>query len=202
MITELTAIISAIIAIVSLIISIKVYRRDTPKLYIEIRDAEFDCFFCDAIPNTDHSAMKQRVSGVKVLLRNTSSADIEVQSAAIKIKKELFRYIPNDIPFWEDIAFVSSSENNRDVDPNFTLPYQDFGMHFPCIVKGFSASEGYILFFNFPADIKEKVRAQIILRTAVGTIKKNTVLREYNHTFERQEWKDVEQHFRSMEKKD
>lgn len=202
MIAEVTAIISAVIAIVSLAISIKVYFRDTPKLRVEIQDPKYDCFFGNTILENDDKPRNSRISGVRMRIRNASSADIEIQDILLRIGKELYHIIPNDIGCWREVAFATTKYEEQIVDYNYSISYSVLGIHVPETVKRFSFLEGYALFYNFPASIDRETKAQIIVQTAVGTVKKRIVLKEYDETFERQEWKDVEQYFKSIKKED
>lgn len=202
MIAQITAIISAIIAIVSLIVSIKVYFRDTPKLRVEIEDSEYDCFFGNVFLEGDEKPRESRISGVRIRIRNSSSANIEAQSIHLRIGNELYRAIPNNIECWRNVTFASNRADEERTSCNYCISYDTQGIHVPVTVKGFGFMEGYVLFYNFPARIEQTVRAQIIIQTAVGTVKKRIILKEYDETFEKQEWKEVEQYFKSIKKED
>ncbi len=198
MIAQITAAISAIIAVISLIVSIKVYRRDTPRLRIEILHPKYDCFFGIAVVERNEELKRHRISGLRIQLRNSSSANIEVQSIQLKIKNELFRIVPNDNLYWDSATFVTEGQSEQKIDFNYSINYNDSGIHLPCAVKGYSCVEGYVLFYHFPANIRDKTTAQLIVQTAVGVVNKRVTLREYNQTFEKQEMKDVDQYYRSL----
>lgn len=202
MVAQVTAVISAIIAIVSLILSIKVYKRDTPKLHILISHPRYDCFFGDVILENNERLRRQRISGLRILLKNSSSSNIEVQSLVLRIKKESFRLIPNINPYWDNVTFITKTESGQEINFLYSIQYSDHGIQFPCIVGSYSFLEGYVLFYSFPTTINGKTHAQLIAQTAVGVVRKSVILREYNRTFEKQELEDVKQHYKSLREND
>ena len=202
MVTQITAIVSAIIASVSLYVSIRVYRRDTPKIHIEISDPKYDCLFGKVALNFKEGLRFRRISCAKITLRNASSASIEVQSVTLKIKKDSFRLIPKDISCWNEVTFMNSDDDVKNINPNNYIPYEERGVQVPCVIDGFHSLEGYVLFYSFPDYIKEKIRAQLIVKTAVGVVSKKVKLLEYNNTFENQEMEEIKQYYKSLGEKE
>ncbi len=198
--SDVISTISIIIAAVSLYISIKVYRRDTPKLRVEIRNPKYDCFFGDVQTEYNNHISKNRISGVCFWLRNGSSANIEVSNVDLIIQGEIFRLISNDNPYWDTVEFLTFDHEENKVVPdcNYAINYAEFGIKLPCIIKAYSCLSYVALFHDFPAKITHSTYALLKVKTAVGVIQKKFKLYEYNDTFAKQEWEEVEQHFRSI----
>ena len=192
-----------IIALVSLFISLKAYHRDTPQISIEINNAKFDCYFGQVhAVGKDGKPIKARIAGVNLVLRNHSSADIQVFDARLKIKKEYYRLIPSTNDFWTAVAFLGKDEESGEFEPDpifSPLNYEECGLKLPTIVNGYSSINKTALFYHFPAGIQRKVRATITIKTAVGVTKKRVWLVEYNNNLLRADWDDSLQYQRSCE---
>lgn len=200
-ISYILPIISAIIATASIVLSVKVYRRDMPKLQIDIDNPKYDCFFGNAATEDESEKLHEdRISGVRFTLRNNSAADIEVTGVALEIKSEMFRLILNDNPYWDAVYFFTYDPDEKKMVPDWNnyIPYAEKGIHLPLIINSYTTFTGYALFYHFPASITGQVNAIIHVKTAIGVVKKRISLLEYNDTFSNQEWEDVEQYFRSL----
>lgn len=192
---------STIIALASIVLSVKVYLRDMPKLQIDIENPQYDCFFGDATTEDEPEKIrKHRISGVRFTLRNNSAVDIEVNGIALEIKSEIFRLIPTDNPCWDSVYFFTYDPDEKKMVPdcNYFISYSEEGIHLPLIIKSYTTFTGYTLFYHFPVNITGKTKAIIRIRTAIGEVKKKILLLEYNETFPNQEWEDVQQYFRSL----
>lgn len=192
-----------IIAIISLSVSIKVYRRDTPQISIEVDNPKYDCYFgqVHAIGN-DEKPIKSRIAGVNLILRNHSSADIQLFDAKLKIKKEYHKLIPTTIDCWKSVGFLTLNEDSGklEVDPVFApMNYGENGLTLPTIISAYSSINKTALFYHFPAGIEGKTRATVVIKTAVGVAKKRVLLSEYQDNDLRADWEDYQQYRRSCE---
>jgi|GEM_PF-2307705 len=192
-----------IIALVSLCISIKVYRRDTPQISIEIDNPKYDCYFAQVhAVGKGEKPIKARVAGINLILRNHSSADIQVFDAKLKIKRECYRLIPPTIDCWSGVAFLTRNEETGELEPDpifYPLNYKEDGLTLPAVVKGYSSISKTTLFYHFPAGINRKVRATIFIKTAVGVAKKHVWLLAYNNNLLAADWEDYQQYQKSCE---
>lgn len=193
MLAEIASIVSTIIAASALIVSIRAYKRGVPKLKLEIEDPKYDCFFGDV----RYKNIEARISGIRFILRNESSACIEIFGMELKVNNEFFRLIPADIEMWEEVSFLVDDSNEGRIEDYVSIPYLDEGIRIPLVIDGFHSYVGYALFHDFPARITGKVKAKVYIKTAVGTITKKIVLREYDNTFSEKEMMEVEQFIRS-----
>lgn len=187
-------------AAVSIILSVKAYRRDTPSVKIDIDSEKFDCFFGDASNNLDEArGHTNRISGVFLTLRNDSSADIEVTDLKLKVGKEYYNLIDKDNKYWNDVAFLVTDPETgkREPDAIYSIAYSCAGFETPRILEAYRSFTGYALFYNFPAKISGKIKATLVVKTAVGTAKKRITLYEYDDTFAKKEWEEIEQFQRS-----
>lgn len=199
-ISYILPIISAIIATASIVLSVKVYRRDMPKLQIDIDNPKYDCFFGDvATEDKSESLHENRISGVRFTLRNNSSADIEVNGIALEINSEMFRLIPSNNPYWGIVYFYTYDSDERKMVPDYTygISYSGEGICLPLMVRSYTSFSCCALFYSFPTTITGQVNAILHVKTAIGVRKKKITLLEYDNTFGRQEWEEVEQGFRS-----
>ena len=121
----------------------------------------------------------------------------------LKVKNEYYRLINPTNQYWSEVTFLSFKPEAGKQVPNYgySIDYCDSGICLPQTIHAYSTVCGYALFTSFPRAIKSKTRATIILTTAIGTIKKHIVLKEYDCTFEREEWEDIERYFRSLEER-
>ena len=172
-----------------------------PKLLIDIENPQYDCFFGDvAAEDNSEKIHEHRISGVRFALRNNSSADIEVNAVALEINSEMFRLIPSSNPYWDSVYFFTYDQNEQKRVPDYTygISYSSEGICLPLVVKSYTSFSCCALFYSFPATIKGQVKATLHVKTAIGVRKKKITLLEYDDTFGRQEWEEVEQDFRSL----
>lgn len=199
--TFILPIASTVIAIISLVLSVKRYLRDTPKLRIDIENPEYDCFFGDVCTeNEQKRTYKNRISGIRFTLRNNSAANIEVSEIALKIRSEMFQIIPPDNPFWDTVNFFTYDSDEQKMIPDYLygISYSSEGFSLPIVMNSYTSSSGCALFYNFPASITGQATATIYVRTAIGVYKKKVRLLQYDNTFQRQEWENIEQYQNSL----
>lgn len=194
-------IVSTAIAVVSIVLSVKAYRRDTPKLQIDIENPKYDCFFGDvSTENEQNHIHKNRISGIRFTLRNNSAANIEVNGIALKIRSEMFQIISPNNPFWDTVNFFTYDADEQKMIPDYlyAISYSNEGFSLPLVINSYTSSSGCALFYNFPASITGRTTATLYVRTAIGVCKKKVRLLQYDNTFQREELEDVEQHQRSL----
>ncbi len=199
MFEKVISIISILVSFVAAYISMKAYKRDTPKLNIQIRRPEYDCFFGDAEIEYNNKMSQERISGVRFRIVNNSAVEIEVNEIVLRIKKEEYRLISKNNPCWECVSFMNYDKEENEIVPdvNFSINYLSQGIDLPCSVKPYASVPCVALFYHFPSAIRGKVRAKLRINTAAGMIQKKVVLFEYDHTFSKEELEDVERYYRS-----
>ena len=201
--TYLIPIATLIIAGISLGISLKVYYRDTPKIRIEIEDPKYDCYFGQVQAcGEGKKPIKARIAGINGTLRNHSSANIQIIDAKLKINGEFYKLIPTSIDCWKSVDFLSLNEETGNLEPDFIydgLNYAEVGFSLPIVIEGYSFAKGTMLFYHFPAHIKEETKATLYIKTAVGTTKKRVRMLEYHENNLRADWDDYQQYKNSCE---
>ena len=183
-------------------VSIKVYRRDTPRMTIVIKKPKYDCFFGNVQIDVESNQHTHRIGGVHCLLNNITPSDIEVIDAFLIIQREQYRIIPNNNPYWNSVSFLIPDYDNPSElipDENYYINYAANGLCLPCKIDAYSSFDGYVLFYNFPAKIKKQIPATLCIRTPMGITKKKLKLLEYDDTFAKQEWEDFKQYEKSLE---
>lgn len=202
MVTEIIAIASILIAAVSLYLSIKVYHRDTPKLIVSIDKPEYECFFGNVHIEHEGREYINRISGIKLKLRNPSQYDIEVSDVNLRIKGIEYHLILKDNPYWNHVTFLAHGQDAKKLVPdyNYSIAYGEHGFLPPYVVNKYSIIDTVILFYDFPQNITKTVTATLCIMTAVGIIKKTIKLIEYDDTFQRQEMEEVNKSYDSFHK--
>jgi len=200
MISNIVSILSFGVALIALYISYRVYKRDTPKLRIQIDNPKYDCFFGNSITEKHEGLHVNRISGARIKLNNNSKVDIEINNITLKIKKEIYRLIPKDNDYWEVVHFLNYNIHEiENFDPNYGIDYCNEGIEIPCKINSYSCLSFVALFYHFPLSIKKKIKGKLIINTAVGKFIKKINLYEYNDTFFNLEWEDVKQYQKSKE---
>lgn len=188
--TILALIITSVISLISLFISIKSYFISKPKLKISITDKDCDIVYGNMCAKDD-KPISNKVGCVNINIINDSPVDIEVKDIKIKINKDLHRLIPKKNPFWEFCYFYYMEKNNEIVWDGCGINYFYEGLSVPFKIKSYSIKSGVCLFYDFPNRINKKLKATIILFSAVGKIKKKLKFIIYNENYISSEMKDV-----------
>ena len=190
---------SIIIAFAALWVSVKAYKRDTPNLKVNIDNQKINCFFGDVETEHEQQFGYGRIAGIRFRIINSSPVSIEIHSIVLKIKSEKYKLIDTDNAYWENVYFLSYDEEDKKVpDINYGIYYAVEGIKLPSIIEPYTTLPCVTLFYHFPKAITKKVKAKLIINTAIGEIKKRIELYEYNDTFSKDEFKDVQQFYKSM----
>jgi len=172
-----TVCISAIVAVISLVLSIIGLIRQKPKLKILIPDPEQDCFYgWKQLGDSDKYA---RVAYVRICLINNSPVAIGVEDITMRLKGKKLSRVRSDNKYWDDTTLFYRTEDKL-VDPGTGLYYSNEALKFPTKVEAYNTASGIVLFYNFPNSINGDCKAEILMRTAIGVIKKRIRVREYN----------------------
>lgn len=189
--TIIALIVTSIISVVSLIVSIRSYLIQKPKLKINITDKDCDLVYGNMCAKDD-KPISNKVGCVNFNIINDSSVDIEVKDIKIKINKGLHRLIPKNNPFWEFCYFYYMGENNEIDWDGCGINYIHEGLSVPVKIKSYSIKSGVCLFYDFPNRTNKKLKATIILYSAVGKIKKKLKFVIYDENYISSEMKDVQ----------
>ncbi len=201
--SEYFSCLSLIISALALWISYKTYKRDTPTIEIDISNPKYDCFFGNVVTEgmTERTRKNgSRVAGVYLIVRNNSSADIQITNIQLKVKGELFNPIVRGNKFWNEVAFFSLDKEKNEITPDwaYSIDYNENAIPIPGVICSYTVIEGYCIFGQFPAKIKKKSHGTLILTTAIGKVKKKIRLYEYDDTLGRQDYENVKQYYRSQ----
>lgn len=189
--TIIALIVTSILSVVSLIVSIRSYIIQKPKLRINITDKDCDIVYGNMCIKDD-KPLSNKVGCVNINIINDSPVDIEVKDIKIKINKDLHRLIPHKNPLWEFCYFYYMGKNNEIVWDGCGINYIYEGLSVPFKIKSYSIKSGVCLFYDFPNRINKKLKATIILFSAVGKIKKKLKFVIYNENYISSEMKDVQ----------
>ena len=172
-----TVCISAIVAVISLVLSLLGHLRQKPRLKIVIPDPEQGCFY--GWRESGEGNQYMRVAYVHVCLVNNSPVAIGAEDVIMSVKgKRLPRVLP-DNDFWDDTTIFYRAEEKL-VDHGMSLHYSADALRFPRKVDAYDTASGIVLFHYMPSSIKGDCTAEIVMSTAIGKVKKRIRLREYN----------------------
>lgn len=193
-----------IVPLITVVITILKFAKEKRPIKIDIKNNKYKCFFGNvlAIHEDGKECYEEgRISGVKFAVRNSSNADIEISEIILKIKNEYYRMISPSHPYWCDVHFLTLSNETGQMEIDaFNICYRINGCDVPFSLKKYTTKQTVALFYNFPSTIKEKTKAQLIIKTACGNFKKRITMFEYNNTFEKEEYEEVKQYYNSIKR--
>ncbi len=183
-------IITSIISFVSLIISLKNYLINKPKLKVIVSNKESDTYYGNVCAK-DEKIIETKVASAEINIINNSPVNIYIRDIRLKIGKDLHRLVNNENAFWEFVYFFYYDENGEKQWDGAGINYECSGFKMPMTVKSYEISSGICLFHDFP-NIKSKSKhCKIVLYTAVGKITKRLKFVPYDKNYTSEEMKDV-----------
>lgn len=189
--TIIALIVTSIISIISLVISIKNYIIQKPKLKINITDKNCDVIYGDLRATNDRDPGR-KIGCVYVNFINNSPVDIEVKDVKVQIGKNLHRLIDKKNPFWEECYFYYITETNEERWDGTGIYYKQEGINVPLKIQSYSIKSGVCLFYDFPDLRKKKLKGKLILYSAVGKIKRKIKFVLYDKNYQSAEMKDID----------
>ena len=192
--------VTAVISIISLLLSFANYWNNKPKLKIKITNKKWDCFFGKVLREKD-GFFSNIIGGAYINIVNNSPVSITVSNICLKINEESLRLIDCRNPYWSDIEFCFKDNNGNWSTDGTSIGYSQEGKVFPFKIKAYDSISCVVLFHAFPAKYKKECRGQLILNTAIGKVKKNISLIEYDENYEEEGYRDYLQHYRNSQAK-
>ena len=180
---------TAFISFISLIISIKTYLMNKPKIKIEITDRDCDAYY-GTISLKNEKTFSTKVGSVELNIINCSPVDIFVKEIVLEIKKDKHKLIKNNIEYWNNCYFYYLDSNNEKMWEGSTIDYKKTGISTPCKIKSYSIKSGICLFDSFPNIETNKVKGKIIVYTAIGKITKVVTFVKYDENYESLDYKE------------
>lgn len=195
--------ITAVISVVSIIISIANYQKSRPKLKIVIENKRWDCFFGKVISLETLDTLNNRsfnyICGVKMSIINNSPVDITINNINMIVEKEILRVIDNRIPYWESVMFYFQDDNGELTTDGIDICYKESCFELPFKINAYDVVTVVALFHNFPARIRGKCKGRINVYTAIGNKKKKVTMVEYDRNYETEDYRDYIAYCRSKE---
>lgn len=184
-------IISAILSLISLIISIKSYQISKPKLKIVVTDKKSDVYFGRVCLSND-SVASTLIGAIEISIINNSPVDIFVKDIKLKIGNDCHKLVFRDNPYWEDIYFFFYNENGEKMWDGVGINYQSVGISMPVKIDSYTILSGVCLFHDFPNIDSKSQKGKVILDTAVGKVAKKVKFIKYDKNYISNEMKEVE----------
>lgn len=189
--------ITAVISVVSIIISIANYQKSRPKLKIVIDNKRWDCFFGKTILINNRSF--DYICGVKMSIINNSPVAITINNINMTVEGEILRFIDNRNQYWESVMFYFEDDNGELTTDGIDICYKESGFELPFKINAYDVVTVVTLFHNFPAKIRRKCKGRINLYTAIGNKKKKVTMVEYDRNYETEDYRDYIAYCRSKE---
>lgn len=180
-----------IISLISLIISLKEYLINKPKLKIVISDKQCDAYF-GTVCAKDDSVVNTNIGAVEINIMNNSPVDIFIKDIRLKIGKDYHRLVYKDNPYWEDSYFFYYDNRGEKMWDGCGIDYKLSGISMPTKVNSYTILSGICLFHDFPNIYSKSKYGKIVLYTAVGKITKKVKFVRYDENYLSAEMKDVE----------
>ena len=187
-----------VISSLSLLLSIFNFWTNKPKLKIEITDKEWDCFFGKV--QHEKTNRKSCVGGAQINIINNSPVSISLNRISLIVEKETLRLIDNRNDFWECVEFCYPNDDGELTTDGSAIYYAENGLSLPVKIDAYDTITTFVLFHNFPANIKKKCKGKIVLSTAIGKVKKRINLVEYDENYTGADYRDYLQYCRSIDK--
>ena len=185
------------ISTMSLLISVFNYWTSKPKLRIEITDKEWDCFFGKIVhEGTD---IQSYVGGAQISIVNNSPVAITLNRINLIVGKEMLRLVNNKNKFWECVEFYFLDDNGELTTDGSGIYYAESGLELPLKINAYDTITAVVLFHNFPCKQKKQCKGRIVLNTAIGKVKKNVKLVEYDKNYLEEGYRDYLQYCRSID---
>ena len=186
-----------IIAVSSLIISILSYRSNKPHLKIQIIDPKFDCFFGNVLNSNPDGQSKHRIAATKLRVLNTSSQSISILYVELLCRKDKFSHIDPKNKNWDSLCPLVQRDDSREEYDGCSIHYADDGMAFPNTLNAYCGKDILFCFHDFPAAIRHKEKAIVVIHASTRIYKKNVTLIEYDNRFAERIDHYVNQYFQS-----
>ena len=189
-------IITSILSTISLIISVKTYVMNKPKIKIELTDKDCDAYY--GLVCVKDKMASTKIGAIELNIINNSPVDIGIRDIRLKVDKSYHRLVDKDNSYWYDAYFYYNDNNHEKIWDGSGISYKEHGISIPNSIKSYSILSGLCLFHDFPNIETKQKRCKIVLYTAVGKISKVVRLKKYDETYISAEMKDVELYRRSI----
>lgn len=184
-------VITSIISTFSLVISIKTYILNKPKIKIELTDKDSDAYFGTVCLKNGKTA-STLIGFVQLNIINSSPVDISIRDIRLKVGKTYHRLIDKKSSYWHGCYFYYLDENGEEIWDGCCVDYDKYGIDIPNKVKSYSIISGTCLFYHFPIIDSNSKNCNVVLYTAVGRISKRIKMKKFNEKYVSSEFKDME----------
>lgn len=181
---------TSIISLVSLIISLKNYLINKPKLKIIISDKSTDAYF-GLVCVKDDKVVNTNIAALEINVVNNSPVDIYLKDIKLKIGKDYHRLVDKDNSFWEDAYFFYHNDRGEKVWDGSGINYKSEGVQIPTIIKSYTILSSTCLFHDFPTVSSKFQYGRVVINCAVGKISKKIKFMKYDANYISSEMKSV-----------
>ncbi len=184
-------IITSVLSTISLIISIKTFIMNKPKIKMELTDKDCDAYF-GKVHLENGNTSSTLIGFVELNIINNSPVDISIKDIKLKVEKTYHRLIDKNNPYWKDCYFYYLDKNDEEVWDGCGVNYDECGIVIPNKIKAYSIISGVCMFYHYPNTNSRNKKCKLILYTAVGKITKRINMKKYDENYVSLEVKDVE----------
>lgn len=174
---NIVAAFSIIISIISMYIAIKAYRLNVPKFSLEIIDS-----FYGATKNDD-GKLKNYMAGVRVRVKNSSPASFTISDINLIFNNESYSLTNKNLELHKNIEFYYFDKEYGITTDGSYVDYENDGLELPFNLQKYDTKDFISLFVFFIKSNEKKLKAQLIIDTAIGKKKKKVTLNRYDYEY-------------------
>lgn len=188
-------IVPIVISLVSLLISIKAIRQQTPKIKILIQDAFYGG--TKVVNHNGADCLSHYVAGARMRIYNPSSSSVMIAEMSLVLAGTSYDLADCKNEYWSELVFYFVDGNEITSDGS-CVDYASSGISVPFLLGAHETKDVVCIFMSFPKSNNKIIRGEIGIDTAIGRIRKPIKLKLYDKSYSLKEWDDIDKFQRSL----
>ncbi len=157
-------IVPIVISLVSLLISIKAIRQQTPKIKVLIQDAFYGATKVDSHNGID--CLSHYVAGTRMRIYNPSSSSVMIAEISLVSSDTNYELADCKNEYWSEPVFYFVDDNEITSDGS-CVDYAASGISVPFLLGAHETKDVVCIFMSFPKSNNKIIRAKIVIDTAI-----------------------------------
>lgn len=174
---SVVAVFSIIISIISLYIAIKAYRLNVPKFKIEIIDSFYGA------TKIEDGELTNYMAGVRARIKNNSPASFTISDVGLLFNNEYYSLAFKNLSLYANVEFYYFDKVAGITTDGSYVDYENEGLELPFNIKKYDTKDFVSLFVFFIKSDEKKLKAKLIIDTAIGKKKKRVILNKYDYEY-------------------
>lgn len=194
---DFISVITIIISISSLIVSIKVYHLNRPKIKVSFLGKN-SCFY-GATKKIENGTpqLSGYMAGTYIRIKNPSPKPISIGQISLQYLKQKYQLADPNNKIHKEVIFYYPDEGIINWNGS-CIDYKNSGLYIPLVLEAYGVKDCMCLFIFFPKMDYKSVKATLIIDTAIGKIKKHAKFQLYDKNFANEEYNGVAQFMASI----